>query len=93
MDGVDLLSVSERKMASIRGGRVAMLFKHPKATLDPTCRVGDHVAEPLRLHRRLSRRDAWRRAVELLELVGIRSRSVEPARTLTSCRAGWRSGS
>ena len=51
LDGEDLLSVSERRMADVRGGRVAMLFQHPKATLDPTCRVGDHVAEPLRLHR------------------------------------------
>jgi peptide/nickel transport system ATP-binding protein len=76
LDGEDLLAVSERRMADIRGGRVAMLVQQPKATHDPTCRVGDHVAEPLRLHRGMSKRDAWERAIELLELVGI----PEPAR-------------
>jgi peptide/nickel transport system ATP-binding protein len=71
LDGEDLMELSERRMASVRGGRVAMLFQHPKATLDPTCRVGDHVAEPLRLHRGMGKKEAWDRAVELLGMVGI----------------------
>jgi peptide/nickel transport system ATP-binding protein len=48
-----------------------MLFQQPKATLDPTCPIGDQVSEPLRLHSGLSRREAWQRSVQLLASVGI----------------------
>lgn len=76
LDGVDLLSLSEAAMNQVRGARIAMLFQQPKATLDPTSKVGTQVGEALRLHRHSSARAAWRRSVELLADVGI----AEPAR-------------
>jgi len=80
LDGVDLLSLPESKMNHVRGSRIAMLFQQPKATLDPTCRIGDQVAESLRMHCGLSKRAAWDKALELLADVGI----PEPARRAQS---------
>jgi peptide/nickel transport system ATP-binding protein len=71
LDGVDLLRMPEREMNNVRGASIAMLFQQPKASLDPTSRVGDQVGEALRFHRGLSARAAWQRSVELLAEVGI----------------------
>ena len=67
----DLATLSPRQMDRIRGNRIAMLFQQPKAMLDPTATVRSQVAEPLRLHRGLSRGQANTRVVELLREVGI----------------------
>ncbi|MEU5641221.1 ABC transporter ATP-binding protein [Streptomyces milbemycinicus] len=67
----DLATLPPKRMNRVRGHRLAMLFQQPKAMLDPTCTVGSQVAEPLRLHRGLSRRQARARVVELLRDVGI----------------------
>jgi peptide/nickel transport system ATP-binding protein len=71
LDGVDLLTASERTMNTIRGGRVGVLFQQPKRMLDPTATVGAQVAEPLRRFRGLSRREARTAVVDLLRDVGI----------------------
>ena len=70
-DGEDVLSLPDRQMNRLRGGRMAMLFQQPQAMLDPTARVGTQIAEPLRLHRGLARRAAMGRVLELLRDVGI----------------------
>ena len=67
----DLAALPRRRMERIRGNRMAMLFQQPKAMLDPTATVRSQVAEPLRLHRGLSRSQANTRVVELLREVGI----------------------
>ncbi|MBP8538920.1 ABC transporter ATP-binding protein [Streptomyces sp. MK37H] len=67
----DLASLPPKRMDRIRGHRMAMLFQQPKAMLDPTATVRSQVAEPLRLHQGLSRRQARTRVVELLRHVGI----------------------
>ncbi len=72
-EGRDLARLSEREMAAIRGDRIAMIFQEPMSSLNPLLSVGGHVAEPLRLHRRLSRRDARAQAIALLDRVGIPS--------------------
>mgnify|MGYP001424824130 CR=1 FL=1 len=72
-EGHDLLQLDERAMARIRGDRIAMIFQEPMSSLNPLMSVGAHVAEPLRLHRGLSRRDARTRAIALLDRVGIPS--------------------
>ncbi len=72
-EGRDLLRLEERSMARIRGDRIAMIFQEPMSSLNPLMSVGAHVAEPLRLHRGLSRREARTRAIALLDRVGIPS--------------------
>jgi peptide/nickel transport system ATP-binding protein len=49
----DLMALSERQLCEIRGDRLAMIFQEPMRALDPVMTIGDQVAEPLRLHRRL----------------------------------------
>ena len=67
----DMLAKSERELNAIRGRRIAMLFQQPQVMLDPTATVGSQIAEPLRLHLGMDRRNARRRVVELLREVGI----------------------
>ncbi|WP_200834721.1 dipeptide ABC transporter ATP-binding protein [Amycolatopsis alkalitolerans] len=69
-DGQNLLELPEREMRSIRGERIAMVFQDPQASLNPVVTVGAQVAEALIVHG-ASRREARRRAIELLDLVGI----------------------
>jgi peptide/nickel transport system ATP-binding protein len=69
--GDELTALSPRQMDRVRGGRIGMLFQQPQMMLDPTCRIGEQVGEPLRKHRGLSRGAADERAVELLREVGI----------------------
>ncbi len=71
LDGTDLLRLPEHAMRAVRGGRVAMIFQEPQSSLNPVLTVGDQVAESVRRHQGLSRGDAARRVVELLEAVGI----------------------
>lgn len=71
LDGQDLLSLPERAMRSIRGRRVGMIFQEPMTSLNPVLRVGEQVAEPLRLHLGMGRREARREVVRLFAEVGI----------------------
>ncbi len=68
---VDLARLPEAAMERLRGSEIAMIFQDPMSSLNPVFPVGDQIAEPLRLHRGLSRRAARAAAIELLELVGI----------------------
>jgi oligopeptide/dipeptide ABC transporter ATP-binding protein len=70
--GQELLGVKDPDMSRVRGKGVSMIFQDPMTSLDPVYRVGRQIEETLRVHdKRLSRRAAEARAVELLELVGI----------------------
>jgi oligopeptide transport system ATP-binding protein len=69
--GEDVLAMSDSKVRAMRGNRIAMIFQDPMTSLNPVYRVGDQVAESLRLHRKLDRKQARTKAVELLEMVGI----------------------
>jgi peptide/nickel transport system ATP-binding protein len=70
-DGQDLLTLSEPEMRKIRGNRIGMIFQEPMSSLNPVMTVGDQIEEAVRLHRRMSGRDARARVMELLTLVGI----------------------
>ncbi len=70
-DGTDLLSIPEDRMRRIRGNRISMIFQEPMTSLNPVFTVGEQVAEVLRLHQGLSRRDARSRVAEIFRLVGI----------------------
>jgi peptide/nickel transport system ATP-binding protein len=67
----ELLGLSDTELSRIRGRRIAMVFQDPLSALTPVYTVGDQIAEALLTHTRLSRPAAARRAVELLDLVGI----------------------
>ncbi|MEG2629437.1 MAG: ABC transporter ATP-binding protein [Comamonas sp.] len=71
LDGMELLEQSEKQLCALRGNRMAMVFQEPMSALNPVHSIGRQVAEPLRLHLRLSRAQARSRAIELLERVGI----------------------
>ncbi len=67
---VDLLSLQERSWRRYRPG-LSLVFQDTGSALDPRMKVGDSVSEGLRIHRRLGRRRAWKRAEALLEMVGL----------------------
>ncbi len=70
-DGVDLLHCTPAQARSIRGKRVAMIFQDPMTSLNPYMRVADQLIEPLLIHENISTTDARRRALAMLEAVGI----------------------
>jgi ABC-type dipeptide/oligopeptide/nickel transport system ATPase component len=70
--GKNLLNLSDPDMQEIRGGDISMVFQDPFTALNPVFKVGEQVAEVLRVHQGLSRRQAWNKAVELLDLVHIK---------------------
>ena len=67
----ELVGLPDDEMRKIRGNEVAMVFQDPLTSLDPTKTIGYQVAEPVRLHRGLSRAKALERATEVLALVGL----------------------
>ena len=73
LDGQNLLQLPPREMRAIRGRRVGMVFQEPMTSLNPVLRVGEQVAEPLRLHLGMNRTKAREEAVALLAEVGIPS--------------------
>ena len=70
-EGRELLDLDEKQMRSVRGARIGMVFQEPAAALDPVMRVGSQVAEALRIHRRIGRREALDEAVRLLGVVAL----------------------
>ncbi|MDD5286495.1 MAG: ABC transporter ATP-binding protein [Desulfuromonadaceae bacterium] len=72
-EGINLLSLTEDEMRSVRGSRISMVFQEPMTSLNPVLRIGDQVMEPLMLHGKLRRSEAAERAAELLGSVGIPS--------------------
>ena len=71
LDGQDLMSLPERAMRAVRGNRMSMIFQEPMTSLNPAYSVGDQIAEAVREHQGLGRRDAIERATEMLDAVGI----------------------
>jgi oligopeptide transport system ATP-binding protein len=67
----DLLNVTEEQMRRIRGREIAMIFQDPMSSLNPVLTVGRQLTEVLEEHMRMNRWEAYRRAVQLLEMVGI----------------------
>ncbi len=79
-DGISLLDLSEAEMVKIRGNRISMIFQQPQASLDPIYKIGDQLVEALRVSGGISKAEAGRRAVRLLEMVGI----PDPERRISS---------
>ncbi len=70
-EGTDLIRASNREMRKIRGGKIGVIFQEPMAALNPVHRIGRQVAEVFRIHTKLSKRDAWAAATEMLNMVRI----------------------
>jgi peptide/nickel transport system ATP-binding protein len=70
-EGQNLLKVTEERMREIRGDDIAMIFQDPMTSLNPVYTVGEQIAEALRLHRKLSRRNARSAAIEAMKEVAI----------------------
>ena len=70
-EGQDLLKASKAQMRSHRGKDMSMIFQDPMTSLNPILTVGEQIAEVVRIHEKLSRVNAERRAAEILQMVGI----------------------
>ena len=70
-DGKDLTKISEKDMEKVRGKDIAMIFQDPMTSLNPTMTIGKQIMEPIIKHQGFSKEDARKRALELIELVGI----------------------
>jgi oligopeptide/dipeptide ABC transporter ATP-binding protein len=71
LHGVDLLSLDDRRLRAVRGREIGVVFQDPLTAFNPVRTIGAQVAEPLRLHRGLTRERARRRVLELFDEVGI----------------------
>ncbi len=70
-EGTDLLQLSPAEMRRIRGNDIAMIFQEPMTSLNPVFTIGNQIAEAVRLHQGLSKKEALHKAIEMLTLVGI----------------------
>ncbi|PZF85869.1 ABC transporter ATP-binding protein [Jiangella anatolica] len=69
--GEDLLAATPDRLRALRGDDISVIFQDPMTALNPVHRVGKQIAEVVRLHRPVTRKQAWQRAVDLLTLVGV----------------------
>ncbi|HMC14017.1 MAG TPA: ABC transporter ATP-binding protein, partial [Albitalea sp.] len=70
-DGRELVGLPMRDLQDLRGNRIAMIFQEPMTSLNPAFTIGEQIVEGLRRHRRLSRAEAWDKALAMLEKVRI----------------------
>jgi peptide/nickel transport system ATP-binding protein/oligopeptide transport system ATP-binding protein len=70
-DGENLLEKSEGKMREIRGGRIAMVFQNPATSMNPVYKVGSQIAEAIKLHQNVQKREVMEKVVDSLDKVGI----------------------
>ncbi|WP_028544821.1 ABC transporter ATP-binding protein [Paenibacillus taiwanensis] len=70
-NGEDLLTLKERQMRHIRGNEIAMIFQEPMTSLNPVFKIGQQISEPLIIHKGMTKKEAKKRSIELIELVGI----------------------
>ena len=69
--GTDLLTLDDERMRAVRGKDIAMIFQEPMTSLNPVLTIGSQIAEAVLLHEKLNRRQAWKKAVEMLRLTRI----------------------
>ncbi len=71
LEGKDLLKYSDADMRKIRGHEISMIFQDPMTSLNPTTRVGKQITEAILKHQKVSRKEAYSRAVDMLRMVGL----------------------
>lgn len=69
LDGIPILEKSQREMTGIRGRKIAMIFQDPMSTLNPVFTVGEQIIQAVRCNHQMGKREAYRRAIELVETV------------------------
>ncbi|MDE7050658.1 MAG: ABC transporter ATP-binding protein [Lactobacillus sp.] len=69
--GKNLLATKEKDWRKIRGNEISMIFQDPMTSLDPTMKIGQQIAEPLIKHKGISKKEAWKKALEMIKAVGI----------------------
>lgn len=70
-DGRDVLNLSQGELTQVRGRRIGMIFQNPASHLDPVMSIGRQIAESIRHHRKIGRKEAWARMLDILRQVGI----------------------
>jgi len=71
LEGQDLLQLSEIDMRKVRGARISMVFQDPMTALNPTMKIGNQISEVIKIHNEVSKAEAKKQAISILELVGI----------------------
>jgi oligopeptide/dipeptide ABC transporter ATP-binding protein len=71
LDGKELVGLKERHLREVRGEQIALVMQDPFTSLNPMMRIGTQIAEALRLHHALGKKEAWSQSVEMLEKVGV----------------------
>ena len=78
-NGEDLLKKNHKEMEKIRGDRISMIFQEPMTSLNPVYRIKDQIMENILTHEKVSKEEAYKRAVKMLELVGIPDPRLSPS--------------
>lgn len=73
IDGIDVLNLPRKRLSTLRGSLISMIFQEPLTALDPVYTIGQQISETVREHEGISQADAMRRALDLLELVQVPS--------------------
>lgn len=72
-EGENLFDLSKRAMRKIRGNKISMVFQEPMTSLNPVFKIGEQIAEAIRLHQGLSKKESFEKTIDMLQLVGIPS--------------------
>lgn len=72
-EGTNILDLDPDEMRRIRGNAISMIFQEPMTSLNPVLTIGEQISEAIRIHQGVTRQEAWRRAVEMLQMVQIPS--------------------
>ena len=76
LQGRDLMKLNEADMRKVRGKEISMIFQDPMTALNPTMRIGDQIAEVIRLHDKVTKAESMQKAQKMLETVGMKQRVV-----------------
>ena len=82
LQGRDLMKLNEADMRKVRGKEISMIFQDPMTALNPTMRIGDQIAEVIRLHDKVTKAESMQKAQKMLETVGITAVRQLPAPVL-----------
>ena len=71
LDGREIVGLKEKELQEIRGDQIALVMQDPFTSLNPMMRIGDQIGEAFRLHQKMDRKQAWSRAIDMLDKVGV----------------------